>query len=178
MPASRSLSKLHVPGLEAGAILAYAVDPGAKFAKGAPGVPPGNTAAGAPVAELARRADVSERTIKQIGRVGRLFPDLAERITAGELSAKAADALARDRLTVARRWKVCVAIAYEAQGDRARSAALLAPGRAEAADVARWLRAYVAALTDESADLLHARGVTGAAVLGFDPAETPQSIPR
>ena len=96
---------------------------------------------------------------------------------AGELPAVAASKLVSARIARAERWRHAVADAYANEG-AAEWARRVRSQRINPARLARWLRSLVAAYTDDSPDLMHGRGVTGAAVLGFDPAETPHSIPR
>ena len=82
------------------------------------------------------------------------------------------------RIARATRWQHAIADGYAAEGktewaQRVRSQRIDSPAK-----LARWLRSLVAAYADGSPDLLHARGVTGAAVLGFDPVEIGLPIPR
>ena len=88
---------------------------------------------------------------------------------AGELPAVEGSKLVRARIERAELWKSAIADAFAKHGqdEQARLCRAQAIDRPER--LWRWLRSLLAAYTDESPDLLHARGLTGAAVLGYDP---------
>ena len=163
-------SRSSVPDLDAGAIRFYALPADVRFQKGALDSPIERTPRGDAKA-MAREADVSDRLVKAASRVKRYAADLEPAMLSGELPALAASKLVSARIARADRWRHAVAdtFAKHGQDEQARLCRAQAMDKPEC--LRRWLRSLIAAYCDESADLMHARGLTGAAVLGFDPME-------
>ena len=118
---------------------------------------------------MAREADVSTRVVEATARVTRWSPDLERAILAGELSAVEGSKLVSARIARAERWKTAIADAFANEGQEEQARLCRAQALDSPAKLARWLRSLVAGYTDESSDLIRARGACGAAVLGYDP---------
>ena len=158
-----------MPGLDPSACRAYALEPGVRFQKGAPWAY--FRLRHRSVDDLARRADVSARTIKRASRSMGWAPELQPAIADGSLSLREAERIIQVRIERAERWKSVIADAFakEGQDEQARLCRAQAIDRPER--LWRWLRSLVMAYSDGSEDLIVARGACGAAVLGYDPME-------
>ncbi len=159
-----------VPGLDARALATYATRPDGGWKKSALDSAMERTPRGRAKA-MAREADTGTRVVEAATRAHRWAPDLAAAVRAGDLPAVEASRLVAARIERAKRWQHAVADAFAAEGKSDMARRVRSQPIDRAARLWRWLRAVVAAYTDASPDLLHARGATGAAVLGFDPVD-------
>ena len=96
-------------------------------------------------------------------------PEFQPAIADGSLSLREAERIIQARIDRAELWRTAIADAFAKQGQDEEARLCRAQAIDQPERLWRWLRSALAAYTDESPDLLHARGVTGAAVLSFDP---------